>query len=519
MKAQIDTNISHVTVYTDRATVTRQGSITLDGSETQLVIDQLPTNINQDSIRVGGRSNSGVKILSVHTNLQRFTKPVNEKLAEVAAEIENLEGQARQIQAQIATVQMQSQFITGLRLKTEETFSSGLARQRLTLDDTLNFIDTIGSKYTEYALSIEAYYVQNREIEKQLNVLRAWQKSWSNPQPTESYRVSIDIAGNPGEFQLELTYSVNGASWQPLYDLRVNTITQQLQLTYLAEIRQRTGEDWSDVAITLSTAQPNLGNLPPELAPWYVDMTATPVTMTALYRGRAAVSAAAPAPDDGIMAKAEVSMAITERQGNVVTFRLHSRGNIPNGGAPYKATILRDDRPCNLSYVLMPKLVDFAYLQAEAKNLQGGATLLPGTANVFRDDNFVGQIELERVAPGQEFSLNLGIDEGIVVDRELVERQVDKKFLGSTRRIVCAYRIQLQNLQVTIAQIKLAEQIPHSRSEKIKIKLLKSEPSIQLGDLGRLDWQIPLAANQKREVYYQFSLEYPEDMSIDGFDI
>jgi hypothetical protein len=106
-----------------------------------------------------------------------------------------------------------------------------------------------------------------------------------------------------------------------------------------------------------------------------------------------------------------------------------------------------------------------------------------------------------------------------VVDRELVERQVDKKFLGSTRRIVCAYRIQLQNLQVTIAQIKLAEQIPHSRSEKIKIKLLKSEPSIQLGDLGRLDWQIPLAANQKREVYYQFSLEYPEDMSIDGFDI
>jgi uncharacterized protein (TIGR02231 family) len=223
MKTSIDTKISHVTVYTDRATITRQGSITLNGSETQLVIDRLPTNITQDSIRVSGRSDSGVKILSVNTNLQRFTRPMNEKLAEVTAEIENLEAQTRQIQAQIATVQMQSEFITGLRLKTEETFSSGLARQRLTLSDTLSFIDTIGSKYTEYALSIEGYRQQNREIDKQLNVLRARQKSWSNPQPTESYSVAIDIAANPGEFQVELTYSINSASWEPLYDLRVNT--------------------------------------------------------------------------------------------------------------------------------------------------------------------------------------------------------------------------------------------------------------------------------------------------------
>jgi N-terminal domain of unknown function (DUF4140) len=75
MKTQIDTSISHVTVHTDRATVTRQSVITLDGSETQLVIDRLPKNIQQDSIRVSGRSDSEVKILSVNTNLQRFTQP------------------------------------------------------------------------------------------------------------------------------------------------------------------------------------------------------------------------------------------------------------------------------------------------------------------------------------------------------------------------------------------------------------------------------------------------------------
>jgi uncharacterized protein (TIGR02231 family) len=519
MKTQIDTKISRVTVYTDRATVTRQGSIILDGSETQLVIDRLPTNINQDSIRVSGRSDSEVKILSVNTNLQRFTKPVNEKLAEVAAEIESLEDQTRQIQAQIATVQMQSEFITGLRLKTEETFSSGLARQRLTLTDTLSFIDTIGNKYTEYALSIETHRQQHREIDKQLGILRSKQKSWSNPQPTESYSVAIDIAANPGELQIELIYTINGASWEPLYDLRVNTVTQQLQLTYLAEIRQRTGEDWSDVAMILSTAQPGMGNIPPELDPWYVDITPPPrmvASMAAVERS----DSPAPAPEPMMRARrVAVSMATTERQGNVVTFRLQGNSSIPTGGNPYKVTISQDDHPCKFSYALMPKLVEFAYLQAEVKNPPAGATLLAGTANIFRDDNFVGQVELERVAPGQEFSLNLGIDEGIVVDRELVERQVDKKFLGNNRRIVCAYRLKIQNLQSTIAHTQLSEQIPHSRNEKIKVKLLKTEPATQLGKLGLLEWQISLAAQQTKEIYYQFAIEYPEDLSIEGFDI
>jgi uncharacterized protein (TIGR02231 family) len=524
MKTQIDTKISHVTVYTDRATVTRQGLITLDGSETQLVIDRLPTNIQQDSIRVSGRSDSEVKILSVNTNLQRFTKPVNEKLAEVAAEIESLEDQTRQIQAQIATVQMQSEFITGLRLKTEETFSSGLARQRLTLGDTLSFIDTIGSKYTEYALSIESYHQQHREIDKQLGVLRARQKSWSSPQSTESYSVAIDIAASPGELQIELTYTINGANWKPLYDLRVNTITQQLQLTYLAEIRQQTSEDWSEVSLILSTAQPSVGNIPPELDPWYVDIKTAPrmvATMAAMERSDEMLASPAPAAAGTMMRarKVSVSMATTDRQGNVVTFRLQGSSSIPHGGNPYKVTIAQDEQPCKLSYSLMPKLVEFAYLQAEVKNPQEGVTLLAGTANVFRDDNFVGQIELERVAPGQEFSLNLGIDEGIVVDRELVERQVDKKFLGSNRRIVCAYRLKIQNLQSSIAQTKLSEQIPHSRNEKIKIKLLKTEPATQLGKLGLLEWQIPLAVQQTREIYYQFAIEYPEDLSIEGFDI
>lgn len=137
---------------------------------------------------------------------------------------------------------------------------------------------------------------------------------------------------------------------------------------------------------------------------------------------------------------AEAVVADVSQQGSVVTFQLAGGGNIPTDGNPHKVTILQDRFPCKLTYIAMPSEVSFAYLQARAKNHAEGATLLSGKANIFRDEMFVGTTNLANISPGEEFKLNLGIDEGMKIDRELIERQVDKKFLGSNRRITCAYR-------------------------------------------------------------------------------
>jgi uncharacterized protein (TIGR02231 family) len=167
----------------------------------------------------------------------------------------------------------------------------------------------------------------------------------------------------------------------------------------------------------------------------------------------------------------------------------------------------------------MPRLVSFAYLQAKAKNRPDGATLLPGSANIFRDDMFVGKTSLENIAPAQEFKLNLGVDEGIKIDRELIERQVDKKFIGGNRRITFAYRLTITNLLVTANRIQIEDQIPHSRNEQIKVKVLKISPQISLGELGKLTWELDLPATAKTEIYYQFSIEHPEHLHVRGLDI
>jgi uncharacterized protein (TIGR02231 family) len=530
----LDTNITAVTVYTDRALVTRQGTIQLTGTERELIVSNLPTTLDPESIRVSGKGSISVKLQGVTTDRQYTTEPVADRIAQLTAQIDRLGADKRRIQSQIDTLKLQSNFVQGLREKTQASFSRSLARQQIGLEDTQNFLDFIGTKTTEYAFAGEDLRQQQQQIDKQLQSLRLQLEEVETPYSKESYEVTVAIEpAGAGDFQLELTYVVERARWTPLYDLRVQSTSQTIQLNYLAEIVQTTGEDWSNVSLILSTAKPGLGTLPPKLDPWYVDIPAPMMLRRKSIASKSAdiveLSAAAPAPmaamaafertEQPIEYTAETVVAEVSQQGSVVTFQLGDGGNIPSDGNPHKVTIFNDNFPCQFEYMAMPRLVSFAYLQAKAKNRPDGATLLPGKANIFRDDVFVGTSNLENTAPGQELKLNLGIDERIKIDRELSERQVDKTFLAGNRRITYAYRLSVTNLLNAPTHIQINDQIPHSRTEQIKIKLIKITPQIQPGELGRLVWELDLSPDRQTEIYYQFSIEHPEGIQVQGLDI
>jgi uncharacterized protein (TIGR02231 family) len=534
MSLPIDTQITNVTVYTDRALVTRRGTIQLAGTERALILTQLPTTLDPESVRVNGKGKMPVRLLGVTTDRQYTTESSIDRVAHLVEQIEQLEADRRRVQSQVNTIAMQSSFVDGLRQKAEISFARNLASHKIGLEETLNFLNFMGIKNSEYAFATEDLQYQQRQIEKELTALRLQLREVQTPNSKESFQLTVTIEpSGAGEFQLEVVYIVNRASWLPLYDLRVQSAGKMIQINYLAEISQTTGEDWSNVNLILSTAKPGLGTIPPKLDPWYLDIPNLPQadwTATELRR-RVDFASPASAPmaggsgfadeSDLLAMKYDADTAVAEvsQQGSVVTFKLDSRGNIPSDGNPHKASILYDRFPCKLEYVAMPRLLSFAYLQAKAENISDGATLLPGKANIFRDDMFVGTTTLTNIAPGQEFKLNLGIDEGIKIDRELVERQVDKKFIGGNRRITCAYRINVTNLLTTASQIQIDDQIPHSRNEQVKVKMIKIKPQIQLGELSKLTWELELPAHSSTEISYQFSIEHPENIQILGLDI
>jgi uncharacterized protein (TIGR02231 family) len=539
---KVETAITAVTVYTNRALVTRRGKVPLSGSERELLVTGLPMTVQAESVRAGGVGTVGVKLLDVQTERLVFTEPVNEKVAALTQQIRDLNERRRAVQDQIEALHLRRNFVQGLGEKSVERFSQSLARQQVSLDETGNLLNFLGQQYTELAGAIATQEKERDALDRQLVALQRQLEIIRVPISREIYnlKIAIEPAG-AGEFELEVSYLVNRAGWTPLYDLRVNSGSEAINLTYLAEVQQSSGEDWLGVQLTLSTAKPGLGSLPPKLDPWYIDVPApiypmappaarqrkartdegTDPEMLAMNAPMMASFAAAPAMD-ALAPQPVVAQSVAAEISNdsgVVTFRLDRDTDIPGDGAPHKITIFSDDYPSQTEYIAMPRLVSFAYLQASITNSLTGASLLPGAVNIFRDNVFIGTARLDNVAPGQEFKLNLGIDEGLKIERDLIERDVDKRFIGGQRRITFGYRLLVTNLRDDEVSLKLTEQLPVSRNEQIKVKLTRSQPQVQPGELGTLEWDFALPPKARREVTYQFTVEHPSDLHVTGLGI
>jgi uncharacterized protein (TIGR02231 family) len=521
----LDTRISEVTVYTDRALIARRGTVALTGNERELTVASLPATLETESVRATGTGTVAVRLLGVRTETVFHSEPTGDRTAELTAQIQDLETQKRAIDEQIAARKIQLNFVENLSEKSVGSFASAISKQQIGLNETSELLNFLGSNYKKYVSAIAQHERQQRDLDKQIEALRQQLRQVQTPHSQQSFNIIVAIEpSDSGNFELEISYVVMGARWTPLYDLRVNTTNNQINLNYLAEVNQNTGEDWTGVALTLSTAKPGMGTLPPKLEPWFIDIVRPKstqnreVAMMAIERSPASAHACFPDPARARIA-AQTATAEVSREGGTVSFQVGGNTNIPSDGTPHKVTIFSENYPFKPEYIAVPRLVSFAYLQAVVVNPQTGATLLPGTANIFRDNTFVGTVELDNVSPGAEFKLNLGIDEGLKIDRELVERQVDKKLIGNQRRTSYAYRLNVTNLQQVQVHLTLREQLPVSRNEQIKVRSTLTNPKIVVGEMGLLEWIISLPPQAKQELYYQFVVEHPPELTVIGLDI
>lgn len=567
MCCKIISQITNVTVYGKQALVTRRGSIELSGADQELVVADLPTTLKPDSVRVKRQGTTPVQILAVRTDRVFATESITPKVADLESQVKDLQEQKRGLIDRKATIQLQHQFVESFSLSAVSKFSRSLAQQETGLTEIEALLNFLGQQHGNYSTSITELIQEEQALDEQIAVLRQQLKQWQNTSPHQSFSIFVKVSAEAaGQFELEVSYMVNKASWKPMYDLQVETKQQRLTLNYLAEVEQNTGEDWQDVALELSTAKPGLGTLPPKLQPWYIDLQSSPIERARWKQGIARSLLASRAAseyeyddayDDSDYVEVDLDsdpagspslplarklslnqgdgesysqpkaksaknvIAKAERTGSVTTFQVGGNSNIPSDGNPHTVTLVQDEYPAPLGYIAIPSLVNFAYLQTTVTNPADKVTLLPGKANIFRDNTFVGTTQLSNIAPGQQFDVNLGIEEGVTIERELVERQVDKKLLSldNKRCMTFAYRLQITNLLSQSIPLKLTEQLPISRNEKLKVRLNQTTPKIGVKDLGLLIWELNLPPLGKQQIDYQFVVEYPSDQTTTGLDI
>ena len=550
---ELDTTITEVTVYPDRARVTRQGTVELKQGEHRLQVGELPLSLLPESVRAGGKGTSQARILAVDVAKAFYQEPPTATVAQLEREIEKLEDQDKALADQATAHQAQLEFLKGLGAAAGENLSRGIAFGKSKVADGQEMLAFIAEGMAAASQELREAAAQRRDLEKELTKLRKELEQQRSARPRERYAVTVDVEVlGQAEFELEVTYVVESARWQPLYDLRLDEGTGEekpdVALTYLGQVTQRTGEDWEDVALSLSTAKPALATTLSELRPWYVSVPASPPPRAAptlaaglprgmLARTLAPPAAEEPAPEMMFFARAEMEEeeaepvemeAITaevEETGAALTFGVAKPATIPSDGSPHKTTVAALSLTPRLDYVAVPKLVSQAYRRATVTN-DTDYVFLPGPANIFYGGEYVGTTTLATivlgqepgaVAPDQEFKVFLGVDERIKVSRELVASEVDKKFIGDKRRLHYAYRIKVQNLRDEREKVIVSDQIPVARHEEIKVKLDMAEPKpTKQTELGILEWELDLEPGEEQAIRFDFNVEHPRSLAVIG---
>jgi len=527
-RLQTAPRITSVTVYADRAMTTRTAALTLKPGSYLVSFDGLPSLIQDDSVRVEGKGTAAVTIAGLEIKRTFLEQSGEKRVKEIDEEIRILERQSGVLDARKAGLASQKAFLDSIRVAWGERISKELAVGKpLTteLQEAAGFVGSGVSKAEEQTRDLDG---EKRQIKERIDALRRQRDEigGSRRKEAKSVEVSLEVS-REGRFTLDLSAVTAQAGWVPSYDARLAADGTTAELTFRALVRQQTGEDWKDAALTLSTARPSAGGAPPELYPWRVSfyrpvppMQAMPASAPAPYLAKKSKSALMMEESAVMMDQAEEAPAgfqtseISNEQTSV-SFRVPRTVDIPSDNSQHGNVVAIEKLPVNLEFLAVPKLSPFVFLRSEIVN-RASYPLLPGKVNIFVGNTFTGSSWLKKVASGEKFDLFFGTDDQISVKREELKQHKEAGLFGKNR-MSYRYRIDVANFRGEAQTVTVRDQLPLAGDAEIKVTL--DEPSIkpdEIRDDGRLTWKLPLKAGEKRELTFGIVVEYPKEREITG---
>jgi uncharacterized protein (TIGR02231 family) len=527
----LDAPIVDVTVFKDGARVRRGGAVNLEPGLSPVVIGNLPASVDPDSVRVAARGRD-VGLLNVQVHRGYRTDPLREETARLRLEVERCRDAVQALDDEDTAEQARLGFLSHLSEAAATALARGLSFGRAGHDDLAQMADHLGTgtaSALERRREISARRgTAQRELEAAEQRLADAESQAGQADAFTEVSMALE-ASAATRAEVELSYHVSGASWRPLYDLALEG--ERLAVTYLAEVTQQTGEDWPAVEMALSTTRRGLHHTLPELDPWYVERAqpiprplaagrsmgaARAVPQPGAHLPMAAAAAGPGTPEEPGLEEAAPLAAEAGESGAGLAYRIARPLAMPADGAPHNTMIARLELDAALDYLAVPALAPEAYLRATVTNTSP-LLLLPGPARIFHDAQFIGETSLETVAGGEEFELQLGVDDQIRIERKLRRRRTTKAVIGGTRTIDIAYEITVENHQPRSARVSVHDHIPVSTDGDIKVRLRETSPNpAEQNDLGELTWDLSLEGGQAATIRHRFTVEHPAQVTIAG---
>lgn len=482
--------IQKVTVYPNGALVER--SIPVQAGEKLIQLDGLAANFDIDALKV---QSEDIDVAAI-TNLDSaLNKPSGRESSQVKQQIQQLETQISELNAKIQAAQLQNTFLGNA---------------------TTGNAVTVRQQAYDAFLTISTATQEKQKLEQRLNELNQDLNQIGDHnfnQRSLQFHVNAPRAG-----VINIAYHVPYATWRPTYKAELNTQTQQLTLTRMAMIAQKTGEDWDNINLTLSTNSPQGTIAQIEPRTWVVDYEEYSAQDNPTATLAAPVARMSKEVVEDLRQQTAFPQFEQVQHTYSTQFTTSTKASVPSSQQQISLPLDQQNLPAKLNVWVIPQQQEKAFLSASVPRVSGDWP--SGLIKLYRDGDFIGQRQWQNPTH-EQMHFNFGEDQQVQVKIIDSKRQQDQS--GTLNKHVIenqSKQYQITNLHRQAIDVLLFESIPQSQNTALKVSTQFSTPPQTTewqGQSGIYQWQQQLNPQQqfKLDIGYQF--KYPKEGYTTGF--
>ena len=259
----IDTKIEKATVFLNGAQINRSGKTVVSPGNSEIIFKGISPYINKQSIQVKAEGN--FTVLSVVHKINYLEEQTKQnELLKVEEQKENLQDKIN-LQKDMMSIYVNEETLLS---KNQAIVAQNTGLKTIDLKEAADFhrmrLTELKFKETEINKTVKKYYEEMAKLNKQ-------QQELTKQATTATSEVVVTVQSKETtNANFTLSYFVDKAGWYPTYDLRVTDISHPITMAYKANVYQSSGEDWKDIKLTLSTANPKQNGEKPNLHAWYL---------------------------------------------------------------------------------------------------------------------------------------------------------------------------------------------------------------------------------------------------------
>jgi uncharacterized protein (TIGR02231 family) len=531
----IKAKLQKATVYLQGAHLYYSETVSLSQGINDLVFENISSSINVASLQANCKEGTIMEVRNFEKYKER--KPATNKYAHeielIQDSLEDYKFHDLELDNKLKVITVEKNLLTNNKLMRGELFNDSLVLMR----ESMIFLKAKLNEFYEQELKITRSKTNNAKIvtklQERYNLLIILQQNngeenQEDEKPTMQVIVTI-FAENPTQTQVSFNYLTPNASWVPQYDLQASTQSNNFQLKYFANITQNSGLDWKNTNLTLSTSNPNEANFKPELTPWYLSFLEYRQKPTVNYLSNTMVPIQATRKNvmtDDVQAEKNAESQIEEKpltnyievsQNLIRTeYEIKLNYNIASDGRAHKVLINQKQVPMQLAFAAVPKLCNDAFLQAKIVGWED-LNIIPGSARLYFDGTYVGEMYLNASSNSDTLSVNLGRDKTMVLTRKKLKEKFKVKFIDNEKIETRTIELMVRNTKNMGLEMELEDQIPIVQgTEEIKVKLLHSD-NAELDELtGKLKWRIKIGSKETKKVIFTYEISYPKGKPVAG---